>query len=327
MSTTGKPIVLVVHGGAGALPDSSVAPATAGCARAAAAGYAVLSTGGSAVAAVEAAVRVLEDDTTFNAGTGSCLTEEGTVRCDAAVQSGETLAAGCVTGVSSVKNPVSLARALLEKGPHVFLAGPSADVYAASAGLEVAPPGSLVTQKRKDQLARLQRKAAAGAATDARDLDGGAVAPDDPVAGQRDTVGAVALDAAGHVAAATSTGGIAGKSVGRVGDAPVLGAGTAADDNIGAVSCTGTGELLMRFGLAHRVLNEFQSGAGEGAVGNALHALAVRLPDADSEGAIAVTPSGVVSVSHTSPRMSWAVHRGVVGGEGGEVVESGVVWR
>lgn len=209
----------------------------AGLARALEAGSAILRAGGHALDAVEASVRVLEDDPQFNAGRGSVFTAEGRVECDAAIMDGRDRMAGAVAGVRSTRNPVTLARAVMDESPHVFLAGSGADAFARAHGIEAAEPGWFETAERMRQLDELLAD------------------PDAPfdVGMKYGTVGAVARDAAGHVAAATSTGGLTGKKWGRVGDSPLIGAGTYADDRAGAISCTGAGEFFIRLGVAHEI--------------------------------------------------------------------------
>lgn len=240
---------LAVHGGSGAFRRGDLSPdadraARAALARALDAGAAVLAAGGAALDAVEAAVRVLEDAAEFNAGRGAALTAEGAAELDAAVVDGRTRTAGAVAGVTATRNPVTLARAVMERGPHVLLAGPGADRFSVEAGLEQAGPDWFVTPERRGQLAELLARS-----------------PDAYDAGMKyGTVGAVARDGAGHLAAATSTGGVTGKRWGRVGDSPVPGAGTLADDRAGAVSCTGTGEAFLRAVAAHELLARVRLG-------------------------------------------------------------------
>jgi beta-aspartyl-peptidase (threonine type) len=221
---------LIVHGGAGADPNDAPHELREGIRAAVAAGWRVLAEGGRSLDAVEAAVRALEDAPRFNAGRGSVLTSRGTVETDASIMEGDELRCGAVAAVSRIANPVTLARHILEDGRHVLLAGDGALAFARSVGMPECDPASLVTERRRRQL---------HAAT--ADLKG--------------TVGAVALDGHGTVAAATSTGGVSGKLPGRVGDTPVIGAGTYADSSLGGVSCTGTGEAIMRVVLARRALD------------------------------------------------------------------------
>lgn len=232
---------LMVHGGSGRMIRGELAEATdraarAGLSAALDAGGRVLAEGGTALDAVEAAVRVLEDDPVFNAGRGAALTADGRIELDAAIADGATRRAGAVAGVSATRSPVALARAVMADGRHVFLAGDAADGFGARAGLPHAEPGWFETAERRTQLAELLARGA-----DAYDVDM-----------KYGTVGAVALDGEGRLAAATSTGGVTGKRFGRVGDSPVIGAGTWADGAV-ALSCTGTGEHFLRLGAAHEV--------------------------------------------------------------------------
>jgi isoaspartyl peptidase/L-asparaginase-like protein (Ntn-hydrolase superfamily) len=220
--------VLLVHGGAGnprggQLDDE---PAHHDALRAALlAGYELLAAGGPALDAAEAAVRSLEDSALFNAGRGSVLTAEGRVEMDAAVMDGASREAGACASVTSVRHPVTLARAIMEKTPHTLLVADGAERYAADAGLELEDPSWFITDRERERHSRA----------------------DEP-----GTVGAVAFDSNGEMAAATSTGGTRGQLPGRVGDTPVIGAGTWADDHV-AVSCTGTGERFIRAALAHEL--------------------------------------------------------------------------
>ncbi|KQN35385.1 isoaspartyl peptidase/L-asparaginase family protein [Sphingomonas sp. Leaf38] len=232
---------LVIHGGAGKLDSEMVSPeqdagARAGLSNALDAGSAVLADGGSALDAVEAAVRVLEDDLHFNSGRGAVFTHDGTLELDAAIMDGRTRAAGAVAAATATRNPVGLARAILNDGRHVFLAGKGADAFSREHGLEQAGADWFATPERTRQFAEFQ-------------ADGGGFDVDMKYG----TVGAVACDAHGHVAAATSTGGVTGKRWGRIGDSPVIGAGTFADDRACAVSCTGSGEFFLRIGVGHEI--------------------------------------------------------------------------
>ncbi|MBN2972830.1 isoaspartyl peptidase/L-asparaginase [Roseomonas aeriglobus] len=233
---------IAVHGGAGIIPRGQLTPeqdaaARAGLNAALDAGQAILAAGGSALDAVEAAVRVLEDDPAFNAGRGAVFTYEGTQELDAAIMDGRTRAAGAVAGVTATKNPVRLARAVMDHSPHVLLAGSGADAFSRDQGLEQVGPDWFAIPERRDQLERMKASSATGFDVDMK----------------YGTVGAVACDAEGHVAAATSTGGVTGKRWGRIGDSPLIGAGTFADDRAGAVSATGSGEFFIRAGVAHEI--------------------------------------------------------------------------
>ncbi len=232
----------MLHGGAGIFERAKIAPETEargreGLSRALDAGSAVLREGGTALDAVEAAVAALEDDPAFNAGRGSVFTHEGANEMDAAIMDGRGRSAGAVAGVTATRNPVRLARAVMEQSPHVMLAGKGADAFSRAHGLEQAGPDWFALPERRAQLEKM--KASGG---DAFDVDM-----------KYGTVGAVARDTHGHVAAATSTGGVTGKRWGRVGDSPILGAGTWADDRACAVSCTGAGEFFLRTGVAHEI--------------------------------------------------------------------------
>lgn len=232
---------LVVHGGAGrierdrltALQDREIRAALD---RALGAGAELLAGGGTAVDAVEASVRILEDDPHFNAGRGAVLTFNGTNELDASIMDGSTRAAGAVAGITGAKNPISLARAVMEKSPHVMLSREGADQFSREQELEQAGADWFALPERLRQLAELK------ASSDWFDADM-----------KYGTVGAVALDLHGHVAAGTSTGGVTGKRWGRVGDSPLIGAGNYADDRACAVSATGSGEYFIRLAAAHEI--------------------------------------------------------------------------
>jgi len=229
-TASGSVPVILVHGGAGADPTEAPEELRDGIRSAVAAGWRVLSAGGRSLDAVEAAVRVLEDAPRFNAGRGSVLTTIDTVETDAAVMDGAELRCGAVAAVSRIANPVTLARKVLDDGRHVLLAGEGALQFARSIGFPECDPESLITEAQRRRFAEAH-------------------------AGLKGTVGAVAFDAHGGVAAATSTGGLSGKLPGRVGDSPLIGCGTYADNTLGAVSCTGSGEAIIRTVLARRALD------------------------------------------------------------------------
>ncbi|MDB5715613.1 MAG: isoaspartyl peptidase/L-asparaginase [Sphingomonadales bacterium] len=270
----------------GKLSSEDDAAGRAGLAAALAGGGDILAGGGSAVDAVEAAVRVMEDDPVFNAGRGSVFTAEGRVECDAAIMDGTTRAAGAVAGVRTTRHPVSLAREVMTNSAHVFLAGAGADSFARAHGIEAAEPGWFETDERRRQLDEILSD------------------PDAPFdSGMKyGTVGAVAVDSAGHVAAATSTGGLTGKRWGRVGDSPLIGAGTYADDRAAAVSCTGAGEYFIRLVFAHEIcaLVRLSSLSVEAAVGALITELGAM---GGKGGAIAVGPDGVGSWNFNTPGM------------------------
>ena len=234
-------IAIAVHGGAGVLPAAQLTPGLRkafqeGLEAALRAGYAAMDAGGASLDAVVAAVKVLEDDPLFNAGRGSVMAANGQHELDASIMDGRDLRAGSVTGVQHVRNPVELARLVMDRSPHVMLAGPGADEFAVEAGLRPVPNEYFATERRRLELER--------------HLRGEADTGDEAVLG---TVGAVALDAQGNLAAATSTGGMTGKKWGRVGDSPIIGAGTYAANDCCAVSATGHGEYFIRAAVAHEI--------------------------------------------------------------------------
>ncbi|OMG74860.1 isoaspartyl peptidase/L-asparaginase family protein [Burkholderia ubonensis] len=252
-----SPAIVAIHGGAGTILREAMNTDTeleyrAELAAILRAAQAVLAGGGSALDAVSVAVRMLEDCPLFNAGRGAVYTADGTHELDAAIMDGATLAAGAVCCVTRVRNPVLAARRVMEASEHVMFAGAGADAFAAAQGLELVEPGYFGTEARHAQW--LKARAAAGALLDhdAATFAFGDGAPLDPDR-KHGTVGAVARDLHGHVAAATSTGGITNKQSGRVGDSPIIGAGCYADDATCAVSSTGTGEMFIRLATAHDV--------------------------------------------------------------------------
>jgi L-asparaginase / beta-aspartyl-peptidase len=242
---------LAIHGGAGTIDRANMTPEKerkyrAGLERALAAGYDILKRGGSSLDATEAAVRVLEDDPHFNAGKGSVFTSAGTNEMDAAIMDGKTLAAGAVAALKYVKNPISLARLVMEKSGHVMMDGEGAEAFAKENGIELVDAKYFFTQERWDALQKMKaaekhRTGRAGKAFVITDQD------------RHGTVGAVALDRNGNLAAATSTGGTTNKRPGRVGDSPIIGAGTYANDATCAVSATGDGEYFIRATVGHDV--------------------------------------------------------------------------
>lgn len=246
---TSRVPALIVHGGAGADPGGRE-ELRGGMRDAVAAGWRALVEGGTALDSVEAAVRLLEDHPRFNAGHGSVLTTSGTVETDASIMEGDRLENGAVAAVSGVRNPITLARRILEDGRHSFLVGPGALARARELGVPLCDPAELVTEHQRRRLAALQ----AG------------------------TVGAVALDRRGTIAAATSTGGTPGKPPGRVGDTALIGCGTYAESTLGGVSCTGDGEAIIRVALARRALEILKT------VGEPGHACEVALSVLVEEG-------------------------------------------
>ncbi|SOB86705.1 beta-aspartyl-peptidase (threonine type) [Sphingomonas guangdongensis] len=295
---------LVIHGGAGVIERERMTPereaaARAGLNAALDAGQKVLSGGGTALDAVEAAVKVLEDDPNFNAGRGAVYTYDGTNELDAAIMDGRTRAAGAVAGVTRTRHPVSLARKVMEDSPHVFLGGKGADQFSAERGLEQVDPAWFGTPERKRQLDELKAKDVSWFDVDMK----------------YGTVGAVARDQAGHVAAATSTGGITGKRWGRIGDAPIIGAGTYADDRACAVSATGSGEFFIREGVAHEICARVRF-AGETLKQAGDTVMAETKALGGSGGVILTGPRGEIAWSFNTPGM----YRGHVSAGGKRVV-------
>ena len=271
---TSRVPALVVHGGAGADPDEGRTELREGVGAAVAAAWSLLRVGGSALDAVEAAVRVLEDHPRFNAGRGSVLTATGTVETDASIMEGDGLRTGAAGAVSGVRNPISLARRLLEAGRHSFFVGSGALEQARALGVPLCDPAELITDRQRRRLAA----APAG------------------------TVGAVALDRRGLVAAATSTGGTPAKLPGRVGDSAVIGAGTYAESSLGGVSCTGDGEAIIRVVLARRTLDILK------AVDDPPHAAQIAVDVLVEEGRgqgglILVDWKGRIGWAHSTPLM------------------------
>ncbi|KVZ11012.1 isoaspartyl peptidase/L-asparaginase family protein [Burkholderia ubonensis] len=252
-----SPAIVAIHGGAGTILREAMNTDTelqyrAELAAILRAAQAVLADGGSALDAVSVAVRMLEDCPLFNAGRGAVYTADGTHELDAAIMDGATLAAGAVCCVTRVRNPVLAARRVMEASEHVMFAGAGADAFAAAQGLELVEPGYFGTEARHAQWLKARDAAGALLDHDAATFAFGDGAPLDPDR-KHGTVGAVARDLHGHVAAATSTGGITNKQPGRVGDSPIIGAGCYADDATCAVSSTGTGEMFIRLATAHDV--------------------------------------------------------------------------
>ncbi len=259
-------ITLVIHGGAGVINRQNMTPEKEaaykqGLTEALQTGYKILKDGGTSLDAVEAAVKVMEDNPLFNAGKGAVFTNEGKNELDAAIMDGKTGLAGSVAGITTVKNPVSAARTVMEQSEHVMMIGPGAEEFAKARGLEIVDPSYFYTDSRFKSLQRIKEKE--------EELGQPAPKPAQPAKPKNDsgslenhilidgkkygTVGAVALDANGNLAAATSTGGMTNKRFGRVGDVPIIGAGTYADNNTCAVSATGHGEFFIRSVVAHDI--------------------------------------------------------------------------
>jgi beta-aspartyl-peptidase (threonine type) len=288
---------LIVHGGAGDLAGERLDEQIAGCHGAAESAKRILEQGGSALDAVQAAVLVLEDDPRFNAASGGALTCDGTLELDAAIMEGSGLRAGAVCGLPPFKNPIAIARAALEDGKHVLYCAAGAAAFARQHGFEPADPSSMITDEARAQLAAQLAQ-----------LGG---------AWPSGTVGAVARDKHGHLAAATSTGGITGKRSGRVGDSPLLGAGTYADDTLGAASATGRGEGIMRIGLCSRIMHALGASQQPGHAGfDALQLMKQRTSALG--GVIVVDRDGRIGWARSTHSMAyaatWQDHEIVAGG-------------
>lgn len=250
------PIALAIHGGAGTIKRGSMTPEQEADYRekmqeSLDAGYSVLDRGGTALEAVIASIKIMEDSPLFNAGRGSVFTHEGTNEMDAAIMDGATRNAGAVASLTRVKNPITAAYAVMRHSPHVFLVGPGAERFAEEQGLELVDPAYFRVEKRYEQLMKIKK-------SERQQLDHSAIRekdPEDPYFKNRKfgTVGAVALDKNGNIAAATSTGGMTNKRYGRVGDVPIIGAGTYADNATCAVSATGHGEFFIRTVVGHEI--------------------------------------------------------------------------
>lgn len=250
-------LAMIVHGGAGLIPPERHAAASAGCRAAVEAGWRALLAGGSALDAVQTAIMALEDNPGFNAGTGSVLTEDGRPELDAGLMDGEALQVGAVAGVQRIKNPIALARAVLNS-PHVLLIGEGAEQFAEEAGMPFCDPEDLVTEAQRRRWRQGYHEGdGVGVDPALGGLDAGTIGAENVHADdtKHGTVGAVAIDAQGRVAAGASTGGIASKHPGRVGDTPLAGCGFAAERGLGGVSCTGQGEDFIRLTLARRALD------------------------------------------------------------------------
>uniref|UniRef100_UPI0037E81D89 isoaspartyl peptidase/L-asparaginase n=1 Tax=Semicossyphus pulcher TaxID=241346 RepID=UPI0037E81D89 len=284
--------VIVVHGGAWAIPDELAKGVVDGVKAAAREGFSVLKKGESALDAVEAAVRALEDNTVFNAGHGATLNIDGEVELDAIIMDGRTLDNGAVSSVKNIANPVSLARAVMEKTPHCLLTSRGANLFAESIGMPTVPTGTMVTAYERKEWEK-HKNYVTGVMEDINSQ------------WAHDTVGAVAVDSAGNVACATSTGGIRNKMVGRVGDSPLIGSGGYADNSSGAVSCTGHGESILKVTLARLILSHVEQGKSV-ADSSQLSLQYMRDRVHGAGGAIVVTPSGQWAATFTTKRMAWA---------------------
>ena len=309
------------------MPDDAVAAHERGVGNALRAGWAVLGRGGSALDAVQAAIIVMEDDDTFDAGRGAFLTRDGRVQLDAIMMSGSDLRAGGVACVERLRNPIQAARLVLDRSPHVYFVGPGAEAFAAEHGMPLIANTELVIQRERARLAQFQAAEAAGlpdttfagsppapergAGLDETAIDDAIehglpteIQFDDPTLHSHDTVGAVALDAAGNLAAGTSTGGTLSKTPGRVGDSSLIGCGCYADNESAAVSLTGWGEPIMKLVLGKWATDRVAAGSSpQQAATDAIAYLHRRL--GGHGGIILLGPDGQLGLAHNTPRMAW----------------------
>jgi L-asparaginase / beta-aspartyl-peptidase len=284
---------IAIHGGAGTLPRAQMSGDTErkyrlGLSEAIDAGYAVLKDGGTSMDAVTRAVVLLEDNPLFNAGRGSVFTLDGRNELDASVMDGRTLQAGAVCGLTRIRNPVLLARAVMERSEHVMLAGAGAEEFASSQGFSFVPQSYFHTPERWQQLERIR---------------GGDTGVSGHTISHVGTVGAVARDSFGNLAAATSTGGMTGKRFQRIGDSPIIGAGTYADDRSCAVSATGHGEVFIRSAVAHDICARMRFG-GRSVAAAAREVVLAELPALGGEGGvIAIDAQGEIAIEFNSEGM------------------------
>lgn len=313
---TVKP-VLVIHGGAGTILKKNMSPEKErayqdGLKAALDKGYAILKRGGTALDAVEAAVRSMEDNPLFNAGKGAVFTHEGKNEMDAAIMNGQTLAAGSVAGVTTIRNPISAARAVMDKSQHVMMTGKGAEEFAKLEGLEIVDPSYFYTEERWKGLERVKKEDSMKTELDHGSKPTSGLKQPENKDSKYGTVGAVALDMQGNLAAATSTGGMTNKRYNRVGDAPIIGAGTYASNATCAISCTGWGEFFIRLVMAKTVsdMMEFGNWSLERATTEMIQK---RLPALGGDGGlIAVDKAG----NFTMPFNTEGMYRGSVDRDG-----------
>lgn len=301
--TSAPGIAMVIHGGAGTITRAEMTPEVekeyrAKLEEALVAGHAVLTRGGSSLDAVVATIRIMEDSPLFNAGKGAVFTHAGTNELDASIMDGATLSAGAVGSVSIIRNPITAARAVMEKSPHVMMIGRGAELFATEQGLEIVDPSYFWTERRWKQLQTRLTKAASASDRQPREYFG--------------TVGAVALDSRGNLAAGTSTGGMTDKRFGRVGDSPIIGAGTWARNATCGVSATGHGEYFIRYAVAHEISALIEH-AGLSVREAADRVVMKTLKDAGGEGGvIAMDAKGNIAMPFNSEGM----YRGYIRGDG-----------
>ena len=286
--------IMLVHGGAWAIPDDAVEAHLQGVCAAVAAGFDVLERGGSCLDAIEAAVVTMEDDETFDAGRGSFLNMDGRVQLDACMMDGATLRAGGVGGVEHIRNPIRAAKKILTDSPHVYFVGSGAERFAQEHGIDLCSNDDLIIPREVERLREAKRQ-------------GYLQMPDEfgPMR-SHDTVGAVALDSDGNISAGTSTGGTLNKAPGRVGDSSLIGCGCYADNLSAAVSTTGWGEPMMKLVLSKWTADKVEQGlAPQDAAQHALYYLKSRL--GGHGGIILLDRRGRVGIAHNTPRMAWAL--------------------
>ncbi|MBD3190089.1 MAG: peptidase T [Candidatus Heimdallarchaeota archaeon] len=281
-------IAIIVHGGAWAIPDHLLKSSQEGVEEATTIGWRVLTKKGTAIDAVEQAIRVMEKNPVFDAGYGSALNEEGEVELDAIIMDGKTLNAGAVASVRNIQHPITLAKMIMEKTEHVMLVCDGALKFAQEMGIKELSPKELVTQQAVDEWVKYQQFK--------KTVDS---------LYRRETVGAVAIDHRGNIAAGTSTGGITAKKIGRVGDSPIIGSGAYADNNLGGVSATGHGEAIMKVTLSRQVLYYLERGlAIQEATRKGLEYMKKRVNGFG--GVIAIDYKGNIGYHFTTKHMAWA---------------------
>jgi beta-aspartyl-peptidase (threonine type) len=296
-------IGIVVHGGAGNIPDELHASFEAGCREAAEVGWGVLASGGSALDAVESAVRILEDDPVFDAGIGAHLNRDGEVELDAGIMDGQTLMAGAVASVRRIANPISLARRVLSESEHVFLVGAGAERFAEQMGMPFCNADDLIVAR--ERLTWEQQRSRLAAAKQATRESSASWTGEAPTPSGSGTVGAVAADASGRLAVGNSTGGTFFKYPGRVGDTPIIGCGLYADDALGAAVCTGIGEHIMKTVLAKTTVDQVALlGDAVVAARTAIGYFERRI--GGQGGVICMSPRGQVGWAFSTPHMSFA---------------------
>jgi len=281
--------VIVVHGGAWEIPDEETQAHLDGVQNALEEAWEILKYGGRSIDAVEQAVSVMEDDPAFDAGKGSILNTDGSVEMDASIMDGHSMDAGAVAALRNFPNPVKVARCVLERSDHILLAGSGCDAFARKHGFHPVPIRDLLTDRELRRLESLMG-----------DED---FKTEHAFGKKRGTVGAVALDIRGHIAAATSTGGTPKKIPGRVGDTPIIGAGTYAENGVGGISCTGWGEAILKFMLAKETAELMRSGKGaQSAADQAIKTFGKRIEGLG--GLICIDHSGHVGISYNTPKMA-----------------------